>query len=98
MQFQHLKVFNKTCFLSAQFSGVITPLGRLISSFPVHPLYGKMIAEATNHGNDVTAYIIAIVAALTVQVRTKKNRSYPVCYKNFILIQVEMVFLCFTTV
>jgi len=56
-------------FLSAQISGVITPVGRLISLFPVHPIYGKMIAEAIGYGNDITSYVIIIVAALTVQVR-----------------------------
>ena len=63
-------VHPKKYFVTAKFNGVITPLGHLISSFPIHPRFGKMIAEALRHGHEVISYVIAVVAALTVQAST----------------------------
>ncbi|CAF1676992.1 unnamed protein product, partial [Didymodactylos carnosus] len=42
----------------------ITELGQLISSFPVNPRYGKMLA--LSYKNQLLQYVIAMVAALSV--------------------------------
>nr|CAB3237894.1 probable ATP-dependent RNA helicase DHX37 [Phallusia mammillata] len=50
-------------------SGKITELGKLMSSFPVHPRFAKMIAMAIERRSksNVIAYVITIVASLTVR-------------------------------
>ncbi|XP_064620973.1 probable ATP-dependent RNA helicase DHX37 [Lineus longissimus] len=46
-------------------SARITPLGRTMAYFPVSPRYGKMLA--LGHQHDLLPYVVAIVAALSVQ-------------------------------
>ncbi|XP_075541332.1 putative ATP-dependent RNA helicase kurz isoform X1 [Dermacentor variabilis] len=48
-----------------EWSARITPLGRAMSCFPVSPRYAKMLALSHQHG--LLPYIIAVVAAMTVQ-------------------------------
>ena len=43
----------------------ITPLGKTMSCFPISPRYAKMLA--IGHQQDLLPYVIAIVAALSVQ-------------------------------
>ena len=43
----------------------VTPLGKSMSSFPVAPCFGKMLALSEQHG--LMPYTIALVSALTVQ-------------------------------
>lgn len=45
-------------------NAVITPLGRMMSNFPVSPKYAKMLC--LGHQQDCLQYVIAIVSALTV--------------------------------
>ncbi|XP_064612287.1 probable ATP-dependent RNA helicase DHX37 [Liolophura sinensis] len=51
--------------LQKDFSTKITPLGRVMASFPVSPRYAKMLA--LGHQHDLLPYVVAIVAALSVQ-------------------------------
>jgi ATP-dependent RNA helicase DHX37/DHR1 len=46
-------------------SARITPLGKTMAYFPVSPRYGKMLA--LGHQRDLLPYVVAIVAALSVQ-------------------------------
>ena len=43
----------------------ITKVGRAMASFPVSPRFGKMLCLA--HQHNLLAYVVAIVAALSVQ-------------------------------
>lgn len=70
----------------------ITPLGRIMSTFPVNPRYSKMLCLSTQ--SDLLPFTIAIISALTVQeiflptenvshqFRSRKNVffSNPNCY------------------
>ncbi|KAG8597482.1 hypothetical protein GDO81_002299 [Engystomops pustulosus] len=55
-----LKALNK-----AKLSSPITPLGRVMASFPVAPRYAKMLALGKQQ--DCLPYVITIVAAMTVR-------------------------------
>ena len=46
-------------------SGKITPLGKLMTQFPVAPRYSKMLSLANQH--ELLAYVVALVSALSVQ-------------------------------
>ncbi|KAK8788043.1 hypothetical protein V5799_022184 [Amblyomma americanum] len=48
-----------------EWSARITPLGRAMSCFPVSPRYAKMLALSHQHG--LLPYVVAVVAAMTVQ-------------------------------
>ncbi|QQP49404.1 Putative ATPdependent RNA helicase kurzlike, partial [Caligus rogercresseyi] len=48
-----------------QYKGRITKLGKAISSFPLSPKFGKMLA--LSHQHDLLPYSITLVAALSVQ-------------------------------
>ena len=43
----------------------ITPLGHVMACFPVSPRYGKMLS--LGHQHQLLPYVIAMVAALSVQ-------------------------------
>ena len=49
----------------------ITALGRTLACFPVAPRYGKMVALAHQHG--LLEYVVAIVAASSVQELFEEN-------------------------
>ncbi len=49
----------------ARLSCPITPLGRVMASFPVAPRYAKMLALGKQQ--DCLPYVIAVVAAMTVR-------------------------------
>ena len=49
----------------ARLSCPISPLGRAMAAFPVSPRYAKMLALGQQQ--DCMAYIIALVAAMTVR-------------------------------
>lgn len=51
--------------LGALKKGQVTPLGKAISKFPLHPRYGKMLA--LSHQQNLLPYTICLVAALSVQ-------------------------------
>ncbi|KAH3887884.1 probable ATP-dependent RNA helicase DHX37 [Dreissena polymorpha] len=53
----------------------ITPLGRAMASFPVSPRYAKMLALSHQHG--LLPYVVAIVAALSVQEMFVEMHSNP---------------------
>ena len=46
-------------------SSKITSLGRAMACFPVSPRYGKMLSMG--HQHDLLPYVVAVVAALSVQ-------------------------------
>lgn len=48
-----------------EWSARVTPLGRAMSCFPVSPRYAKMLALSHQHG--LLPYVVAVVAAMTVQ-------------------------------
>jgi len=54
-------------------SPTITALGKTMAHLPVSPRFGKMIALSFTHG--VAEFVIALVAALTVQVNQWSNNS-----------------------
>ncbi|NXK19170.1 DHX37 helicase, partial [Arenaria interpres] len=51
--------------LAAKLSCPISPLGRIMATFPVAPRYGKMLALSRQH--DCLPYTITIVSAMTVR-------------------------------
>ncbi|CAB3262611.1 unnamed protein product [Arctia plantaginis] len=54
----------------------VTPLGKAVSAFPLLPRYGKMLA--LSHQQNLLAYTIALVSALTVpEVMSGKPESWP---------------------
>ncbi|XP_075983898.1 putative ATP-dependent RNA helicase kurz [Anticarsia gemmatalis] len=54
----------------------VTPLGKAVSAFPLLPRYGKMLA--LSHQQNLLAYTIALVSALTVpEVMSGKPDSWP---------------------
>ncbi|EEC14099.1 ATP-dependent RNA helicase, putative, partial [Ixodes scapularis] len=50
---------------AGEWSSKVTPLGRAMSCFPVSPRYAKMLALSQQHG--LLPYVVAVVAAMTVQ-------------------------------
>lgn len=51
--------------LAAKLSCPISPLGRIMATFPVAPRYAKMLALSRQH--DCLPYTITIVSAMTVR-------------------------------
>lgn len=51
--------------LAAKLSCPISPLGRIMATFPVAPRYAKMLALSRQH--DCLPYAITIVSAMTVR-------------------------------
>ena len=50
-----------------KFTSTVTPLGKAVSSFPVSPSFGKMLA--LSHQHNLLPLAIALVSSLSVQVR-----------------------------
>jgi HrpA-like RNA helicase len=52
--------------LGALEDGRITPRGRRMNEFPVHPTLARMLVESENYSNDIRTYMSAIVASFEV--------------------------------
>jgi HrpA-like RNA helicase len=46
--------------------GNVTPRGRHMNKFPVHPTSARMLVEAENYSDEVQAYVAAVTAAMEV--------------------------------
>lgn len=47
-------------------TGKITPRGKLMNQFPVHPTLSRMLLESNNYSEEVKEYVAAVVASIEV--------------------------------